>query len=265
MQIATWNVNSLRVRLPQLLDWLGANQPDIVALQETKLLDAAFPAAEIGAAGYHVVFNGQKTYNGVAILARTPLSGAVIEIPSFDDDQRRVLAASCAGVRVVNLYVPNGQAPGSDKYEYKLRWLKALRVWLRAELAQYPQLLVLGDFNIAPDDRDVHDPEAWVGSVHVSEPEREALGELLQIGFLDVFRQFDQPPQAFSWWDYRAGAFRRNHGLRIDLILASRVLAPRCTGCRIDRLARSAERASDHAPVIASFDISLPGPALALP
>jgi exodeoxyribonuclease-3 len=255
MEIATWNVNSLRVRLPQLLEWLGANQPDIVALQETKVLDAAFPAAEIAGAGYQVLFNGQKTYNGVAILARTPLSAAVIEIPNFDDQQRRVLAASCAGVRVVNLYIPNGQAPGSDKYDYKLRWLQALRLWLRAELAQYPRLLVLGDFNIAPEDRDVHDPAAWAGSVHVSEPERAALGELLQIGLRDVFRQFDQPPQSFSWWDYRAGAFRRNHGLRIDLILAAAELATRCTGCRIDRLARSGERVSDHAPVIASFDI----------
>jgi exodeoxyribonuclease-3 len=191
----------------------------------------------------------------VAILARTPLSESVLEIPSFDDQQRRVLAVNCGSVRVVNLYVPNGQSIGSDKYEYKLRWLKALRAWLRAELAQYPQLLVLGDFNIAPEDRDVHDPAAWSGSVLVSEPERAALGQLLQIGLSDVFRQFDQPPASFSWWDYRAGSFRRNNGLRIDLILASTLLAPRCTGCRIDRLARSGERASDHAPVIASFDI----------
>jgi exodeoxyribonuclease-3 len=255
MQIVTWNVNSLRVRLPQLLDWLAANEPDIVALQETKLTDAAFPVAELQAAGYQVVCNGQKTYNGVAILARSPLTETVLEIPSFDDQQRRVLAASCSPVRVVNLYVPNGQAPGSDKYLYKLRWLQALRVWLQAELAQYPPLLVLGDFNIAPEDRDVHDPQTWAGSVHVSEPERAAFGQLLQIGLLDVFRQFDQPPQSFSWWDYRAGALRRNHGLRIDLILASIPLAARCTGCRIDRLARSAERASDHAPVIAVFDI----------
>jgi exodeoxyribonuclease III len=255
MQIVTWNVNSLRVRLPQLLEWLAANQPDIVALQETKVLDEAFPAAEIAAAGYQLAVNGQKTYNGVAILARTPLRESVLEIPSFDDQQRRVLAVSCGGLRVVNLYVPNGQSIGSDKYEYKLRWLKALRVWLRAELAQYPQLVVLGDFNIAPEDRDVHDPAAWSGSVLVSEPERAALGELLQIGLSDVFRQFDQPPQTFSWWDYRAGSFRRNNGLRIDLILASTPLAPRCSGCRVDKLARSGERASDHAPVIASFDI----------
>jgi exodeoxyribonuclease-3 len=255
MQIVTWNVNSLRVRLAQLLDWLAANRPDIVALQETKVLDAAFPAAEIAAAGYQVAFNGQKTYNGVAILARTPLSESVLEIPSFDDHQRRVLAVSCGAVRVVNLYVPNGQAVGSEKYDYKLRWLKALAIWLRAELAQYPRLLVLGDFNIAPEDRDVHDPAAWAGSVLVSEPERAALSDLVQIGLADVFRLFDQPPDSFSWWDYRAGGFRRNHGLRIDLILASAPLAPRCSGCRIDRVARGGERASDHAPVIASFDI----------
>jgi exodeoxyribonuclease-3 len=255
MQIATWNVNSLRVRLPQLLEWLAANQPDIVALQETKVTDADFPVAPIAAAGYQVAFNGQKTYNGVAVLAREPLSESVLEIPSFDDQQRRVLAVSCGALRVVNLYVPNGQAPGSEKYLYKLRWLEALRAWLAAELAQYPQLLVLGDFNIAPEDRDVHDPAAWAGSVLVSEPERAALLQLMQVGLVDVFRRFEQPEQSFSWWDYRAGSFRRNHGLRIDLILASPLLAPRCTGSRIDRLARSGERASDHAPVIASFDL----------
>jgi len=255
MQIVTWNVNSLRVRLPQLLEWLAANQPDIVALQETKVPDAEFPAAPIAAAGYQVAFNGQKTYNGVAVLAREPLSESVLEIPSFDDQQRRVLAVSCGGLRVVNLYVPNGQSVGSEKYDYKLRWLAALRAWLSAELAQYPQLVALGDFNIAPEDRDVHDPAAWSGSVLVSEPERTALAELMQIGLSDVFRRFDQPPQSFSWWDYRAGSFRRNNGLRIDLILASTPLAPRCTGSRIDRLARGGERASDHAPVIAAFDI----------
>ena len=255
MQIVTWNVNSLRVRLPQLLEWLAANQPDIVALQETKVTDADFPVAPIAAAGYQVAFNGQKTYNGVAVLAREPLAESVLEIPSFDDQQRRVLAVSCGGLRVVNLYVPNGQSPGSEKYHYKLRWLAALRAWLAAELAQYPQLVVLGDFNIAPEDRDVHDPQAWSGSVLVSEPERAALVELLHIGLADVFRRFEQPEQSFSWWDYRAGSFRRNNGLRIDLILASTPLAPRCTGSHIDRLARSGERASDHAPVIASFDI----------
>jgi len=255
MQIATWNVNSLRVRLQQLLEWLAANAPDVVAVQETKLTDDAFPVAQINAAGYQVVFNGQKTYNGVAVLARLPLTEAVIEIPGFDDPQRRVLAVSCGGVRVVNLYVPNGQTLVSEKFEYKLRWLKALRAWLSDELRRHPQLVVLGDFNIAPEDRDVHDPAAWVGSVHVSAPEREALADLLLIGLSDVFRKFEQPAQSYSWWDYRAGAFRRDRGLRIDLILASTALAERCGACRIDREPRRAERASDHTPVIASFDI----------
>ena len=254
-KITTWNVNSLRVRLPQLLVWLEAEAPDAVALQETKLADDAFPASELAAAGYQSLANGQKTYNGVALLARAPVADPVRELPGFEDPQRRLLAATVGGTRVVNLYVPNGQAVGSDKYEYKLRWLKALRVWLRQELARHPRLVVLGDFNIAPEDRDVHDPAAWVGSVHVSEPEREALRELVGIGFEDVFRRFEQPPGSYSWWDYRQGAFRRNHGLRIDLILASSALAPACRGCSIDVALRRVERASDHAPVTASFDI----------
>lgn len=255
MQIATWNVNSLRVRLPQLLTWLQENKPDIMALQETKLPDEAFPGAQIEAAGYHFLRSGQKTYNGVAILSREPLQASVSAIPGFEDPQRRVLAASAGAVRIVNLYVPNGQSVGSEKYEYKLRWLAALKDWLSAELATHPQLIALGDFNVAPEDRDVHDPAAWMGAVLVSAPERAALGALLRLGIVDVFREFAQPPQTFSWWDYRAGSFRRNNGLRIDLILASALLAPRCNGCRVDKLARSGERASDHAPVIASFDI----------
>jgi exodeoxyribonuclease-3 len=255
MLIATWNVNSLRVRLPQLLSWLAENKPDIMALQETKLPDEAFPGAQIEAAGYHFLCSGQKTYNGVAILSREPLQAAANSIPGFEDPQRRVLAASRGAVRIVNLYVPNGQAVGSDKYAYKLRWLGALRAWLAAEVRTHPRLLALGDFNIAPDDRDVHDPAAWVGAVHVSVPEREALRALLQLGMVDVFREFEQPPETFSWWDYRAGSFRRNAGLRIDLILAATALATRCTACEIDRAARRAERASDHAPVLASFDI----------
>jgi exodeoxyribonuclease-3 len=191
----------------------------------------------------------------VAILARSPLSETAQQIPRFDDSQRRVLAACCGPLRIVNLYVPNGQEVGSAKYEYKLNWLRALREWLREELERYPRLVVLGDFNIAPEDRDVHDPAAWIGSVHVSEPEREALRGLLQLGLTDVFRRFEQPPQSFSWWDYRAGSFRRNHGLRIDLLLASAPLARLCTACRIDRGPRALQRASDHAPVLASFDI----------
>jgi len=255
VRIATWNVNSLRVRLPQLLEWLAASAPDVVALQETKLTDDAFPADELRAAGYHCVYSGQKTYNGVATLARTELHGALRDIPGYDDPQRRVLAASVAGVRVINLYVPNGQSVDSDKYHYKLGWLRALRSWLRQELAAHPQLVVLGEFNIAPEDRDVHDPAAWIGSVHVSPEERAALQATLELGLVDVFRQFEQPPQSFSWWDYRAGSFRRNHGLRIDLLLASAPLAARCTACDIDREPRRAERASDHTPVIATFDI----------
>jgi len=255
VRIATWNVNSLRVRLPQLLEWLAASAPDVVALQETKLTDDAFPADELRAAGYHCVYSGQKTYNGVATLARTELHGALRDIPGYDDPQRRVLAASVAGVRVINLYVPNGQSVDSDKYHYKLGWLRAVRSWLRQELAAHAQLVVLGDFNIAPEDRDVHDPAAWVGSVLVSPEERAALQATLELGLVDVFRRFEQPPQSFSWWDYRAGSFRRNNGLRIDLLLASAALAARCTACDIDREPRRVERASDHTPVIATFDI----------
>ena len=255
MKLATWNVNSLRVRLPQLLEWLDSNSPDVVALQETKLTEDAFPAAELLSSGYHSVFSGQKTYNGVAILARTELTDRLCDMPGYDDPQRRVLAVTVGGVRVINLYVPNGQSVGSDKFLYKLGWLRSLRGWLRQELAVHDRLLVLGDFNIAPEDRDVHDPAAWVGSVHVSPEEREALRATLALGLVDVFRKFDQPSHSFSWWDYRAGAFHRNHGLRIDLLLASSALAARCSACSIDAAPRRAERASDHTPVIGTFDI----------
>jgi exodeoxyribonuclease-3 len=255
VRIATWNVNSLRVRLPQLLEWLASANVDVVALQETKLTDDAFPAAELLTAGYHSVWSGQKTYNGVALLARTEPTAALRDMPGFDDPQRRVLAASVGGVRVIDLYVPNGQSVGSDKFLYKLGWLRSLREWLRGELAAHPLLLVLGDFNIAPEDRDVHDPAAWTGSVHVSAEERAALWDTLGLGLVDVFRQFEQPPQSFSWWDYRAGAFRRNQGLRIDLLLASHALAARCRACDIDVGPRRGERASDHTPVIGTFDI----------
>ncbi len=253
--IATWNVNSLRVRLPQLGEWLASNPVDTLALQETKLEDDAFPRAEIEALGYQVVFSGQRTYNGVAILARAPPTGVVTAIPGFEDPQRRVLAATVDGVRVVNLYVPNGQSVDSDKYAYKLRWLEALRGWLAGEVARHPRIVVLGDFNIAPDDRDVHDPPAWAGSVLVSEPERAALRGLTALGLQDSFRLFEQPADSYSWWDYRQGAFRRNHGLRIDLLLVSDELAARCTRSAVDREPRRAERPSDHAPAFASFDI----------
>ena len=259
MRIATWNVNSLRMRQAQLLDWLALARPDVVALQETKLPDDAFPLAELRQAGYESAFAGQKSYNGVATLVRAADGAAPLEVvrdmPGYDDPQRRVLAVTVAGVRIINLYVPNGQSVGSDKYYYKLGWLRALRAWLREELAAHPRLAVLGDFNVAPEDRDVHDPAAWVGSVLVSPEERAALRAALELGLVDVFRKFEQPPRSFSWWDYRAGALRRNEGLRIDLLLASTALAERCTRCAIDREPRLAERASDHTPVIATFDI----------
>jgi exodeoxyribonuclease-3 len=256
MRLATWNVNSLRVRLPHLRDWLADNPVDVVALQETKLTDADFPREEIEALGMRVVFSGQRTYNGVALLARNPIEDVVAGIPGFDDEQKRVLAGTVAGVRVVDVYVPNGQAVGSEKYAYKLRWLEALRGYVADQLARHERLVVLGDYNIAPEDRDVHDPKAWEGSVHVSEPERSALRALLDTGLEDCFRRFEQPEKSFSWWDYRMMAFRRNAGLRIDLILASRALAGKCAACHIDKAPRKLERPSDHAPVVAAFDIS---------
>jgi exodeoxyribonuclease-3 len=255
VRIATWNVNSLRVRLPQLLEWLPRAELDVLAMQETKLPDPDFPHAELGALGYQMLSSGQKTYNGVALLSRWPLSEAVTDIPGFEDPARRVLAATTGGLRVVNLYVPNGQSLESDKYLYKLRWLDALGEWLREEVQRHRRLLVLGDFNIAPEDREVHDPAAWEGSVHVSEPERRSLRALLALGLVDLFRRFEQPPQSFSWWDYRMLAFRRNHGLRIDLMLGLEELARACTACVIDRGPRRAERPSDHAPVIADFSL----------
>jgi exodeoxyribonuclease-3 len=257
--IATWNVNSLRVRMPQLTEWLGANALDVIALQETKSTDADFPLQGVEALGFQVAFSGQKTYNGVATLSKAPLLDVVTAIPGFADEQKRILAATTGGVRVVNVYVPNGQATGSEKYTYKLGWLSALEGFLKEEIARHDQLLLLGDFNIAPEDRDVHDPAAWADSVLVSAPERAALGRLTSLGLTDVFRLFDQPAKAFSWWDYRQGAYRRNHGLRIDLILATPILAAKCRSCSIDREPRAWERPSDHAPCKASFDISASG------
>ena len=254
-QVATWNVNSLRVRLPHLAEWLAANPVDVMALQETKLPDADFPAADLQALGWNSACSGQRTYNGVAILSRNPATGVVAGIPGFDDEQRRVLAVSLGSLRVIDVYVPNGQTVGSDKFAYKLRWLDALREYVAAELRRHPHLVVLGDFNVAPEDRDVHDPSAWEGSVHVSPPERAALQALLGAGLTDCFRLFEQPEKSFSWWDYRMMAFRRNAGLRIDLILASSALAQKCGACHIDKAPRKLERPSDHTPVVASFDI----------
>jgi exodeoxyribonuclease III len=253
--VASWNVNSLRVRLPQLVEWLPATTIDVIGLQETKLTDDAFPQAELEALGYHVARSGQKTYNGVALLSRNPLTDLVTDFSDYDDPQRRLLAASSSGVRYVNVYVPNGQAVGADKYEYKLRWLKSLHRFLKQELAQHPRLVVMGDFNIAPDDRDVHDPVLWKDQILCSAAEREALQGLLQLGLADSFRLFDQATGSFSWWDYRQAGFRRNLGLRIDLILASSELATQCRQAHIDTEPRRAERPSDHTPVLASFEL----------
>lgn len=255
MLIASWNVNSLRVRLNHLKDWLAANPVDVIALQETKLPDADFPIDEFRSVGMHTVSSGQRTYNGVAILSKQEPVDVVSGIPGFDDEQRRVLAATVSGVRVIDVYVPNGQTVGSDKFAYKLRWLEALGRYVAAELARHPRLIVLGDYNIAPEDRDVHDPKAWEGCVHVSEPERAALRSVEGTGLVDCFRLFEQPDKSFSWWDYRMMAFRRNAGLRIDLILASAELAKKCAQSHIDKAPRRLERPSDHAPVLARFDI----------
>lgn len=248
MKIATWNVNSLKVRLPQVLDWLAANQPDALCVQELKLEDKAFPTAELEAAGWHAVFNGQKTYNGVAILAREALHDVVRDIPGFVDEQKRIIAATLAGIRVICGYFPNGQAVGTEKFEYKLRWLAALTEWLREELKAHERLVLGGDFNIAPEDRDAH-PD-WKDDIHVSPPERTAFAELTALGLVDAFRLFEQPDASYSWWDYRMGAFRRNFGLRIDHILVSTALANACRSCTIDKTPRRLERPSDHAPVI---------------
>ena len=255
MKIATWNVNSMKVRLPHVLEWLAANSPDVLVLQEIKQVTDAFPAGELREAGYESLANGQKTYNGVAVVARSAPDEPVLEIPGLDDPQRRVLASTVDGVRVVNLYVPNGQAVGSEKYEYKLGWLAALREFLRDEMTRHEKLVVLGDFNIAPADEDVYDAEKWGEAILCSPLERKALGELLGLGLTDVFRKFEQPEKTYSWWDYRAAGFRRNAGLRIDLILTSETMTERCKASYVDKEPRAWERPSDHAPVIAEFDL----------
>jgi exodeoxyribonuclease-3 len=253
VKLATWNVNSLKVRLPHLLDWLAANPVEVICLQETKSQDADFPIEALRTAGYHCAFSGQKTYNGVAILSREPLVDVQCGIPDFEDEQKRVIAATVGDVRVVCVYVPNGQSVGSDKYGYKLKWLAALNDWLRAELVRHSQLALLGDYNIAPEDRDVYDPAGWQGQILVSEAEREAFHRLESLGLKDSFRLFEQPEKSYSWWDYRMMAFRRNLGLRIDHILLSDALAVRCKSCEIDRAPRRLERPSDHTPVIAEI------------
>lgn len=253
MKLATWNVNSLKVRLPQVLQWLAASPVDVLCLQETKLTDDKFPLAEIEAAGYQAVFTGQKTYNGVAILSRHPMTDIVKNNPLFDDEQQRIISATVLGIRIICAYVPNGQAIDSDKYAYKLRWLEALTQWLSSELQHYPELALLGDYNIAPTDADVHDPVAWQNQVLVSPAERAAFERLCALPLTDAFRLFPQEEKIFSWWDYRQMAFRRNRGLRIDHILLSAPLTARCIHCEIDKLPRKWEQPSDHTPVIATL------------
>ncbi len=254
VKIATWNVNSLRVRLEQVLDWSAAGQPDLLALQETKVTDDKFPVEALESAGWTLQYAGQPAYNGVAVLAREPLERLADALPGFEDDARRLLAVRAGEIVLVNIYVPNGQSVGSEKYAYKLAWLEALVDYLRVLREDYSQIVVVGDYNIAPEDRDVHDPIAWEGKVLVSEPERVAFAKLLALGFEDGFRLFEQPEESYSWWDYRQGGFRRNRGLRIDHVLLTPALAERCRAITIDREPRGWDRPSDHAPVVAEFN-----------
>lgn len=253
MRVATWNVNSLNVRLGHVLDWLASADVDVLCLQELKLSLEKYPTAELRAAGYESVVNGQKTYNGVAIVSRLPMSDVTVDIPDYADEQKRVIAATIGGTRLVCAYFPNGQSLESDKYRYKLDWLDAMHGYMLQQLATHPRLALLGDYNIAPEDRDVHDPAAWVGQVLVSPKERAAWGALTGAGLIDCFRLFEQPEKTFSWWDYRMLGFRRNAGMRIDHILASSALAADCRACVVDRAPRKLEKPSDHAPVVADF------------
>jgi exodeoxyribonuclease-3 len=254
-KIATWNVNSLRVRLPHVLQWLSDYQPDVLALQEIKLPDDDFPIEAIRQAGYYVYYSGQKTYNGVALLSRSPCTDLVKDIPGLDDPQRRVLAGTIQGMRILNLYVPNGESIESEKYAYKLNWLHHLKLFVAEEIKKYPKLILLGDFNIAPTPLDVHDPILWEGKVLFSEKERAALQDIMNLGLIDSFRLHAQPEKSFSWWDYRLNAFKRNMGLRIDHIFINKALSSHCKHCYIDKLPRALERPSDHAPVVGEFDI----------
>ncbi|CAM4481727.1 MAG: Exodeoxyribonuclease III [Legionella sp.] len=255
LKLASWNVNSLKIRLEQVLAWMDSSQMDILAVQETKLTDENFPESSFTEMGYHVVYSGQKTYNGVAVISRYPITEAVTDIPDLDDPQRRILAVTVAGIRLINLYVPNGSELTSDKYEYKLNWLQKVTAFIQQQLSTYSQVAVVGDFNIAPEDRDVHDPTEWEGCVLVSPPEREAFAGLLQLGLHDSFRNFEQPEKTFSWWDYRAAGFRRNRGLRIDHVLLNQELNTLCRSSSIDVEPRKAERPSDHAPAWVELDV----------
>lgn len=255
LKVASWNVNSLNVRLPHVLAWCASASPDILALQETKLPDERFPGDALREAGYQSLFSGQKTYNGVAILSREAGADMVTDVPGLDDPQRRILAATFGDIRVIDLYVVNGSEVGSEKFSYKMHWLEKVTDFISAELAQHEELIVLGDFNIAPADRDVHDPEAWHEKILCSTQERNALERMMSLGLSDTFRLFEQAEKSWSWWDYRMAAFRRNLGLRIDFVLASKALLEQCSAAYIDREPRTQERPSDHTPVIAEFDI----------
>jgi exodeoxyribonuclease-3 len=254
MKFATWNVNSLTVRLPQVLDWLQANPVDVLVLQELKMTDDKFPADAFVQAGYTAHWFGQKTYNGVAILSRTPVTHVVKNIPVFEDDMARVISATVASahgdIRVIGGYFPNGQAPGTDKFEYKMEWLKGLRAWVRVELQNYPRLVLMGDYNITFDDADVWDPEGMRDQIHCTDEERYHLNSLIALGLTDSYRLFEQAPKSYSWWDYRDFRFKRNQGLRIDHILISAALKPLAKSCIIDKTPRKNERPSDHAPVV---------------
>ncbi len=253
MQLATWNVNSLTVRLPQVLDWLATNPVDALVLQETKCTDDKFPQEAIESAGYKVAFFGQKTYNGVALLSRTQATDVVKNIPNFEDEMARVIAGTVGDVRVIGAYFPNGQAPGSEKFVYKMQWLEALHNWLHEELKQHPKLVLMGDFNITADDRDVWDPEVLKDTIHCTVEERTHFQSLIELGTHDAFRLFDQPEKSYSWWDYREFAFRRNRGLRIDHILVSDALKDTVQACVIDKTPRKNERPSDHTPVVVTL------------
>jgi exodeoxyribonuclease-3 len=254
MKIATWNVNSMKVRLPHVVEWLQNHEPDVLVLQEIKQLTENFPTAALQEIGYHSIASGQKTYNGVAVISKSPATNPVTDFPDLDDPQRRILASTVDGIRIVDLYIPNGSEVGSEKYEYKLNWLQSLRNFLEAEMQRHENVVVLGDFNIAPADADVYDPEKWGDAILCSPLERQALGKLFDLGLTDVFRKFEHPEGTFSWWDYRAAGFRRNAGLRIDLILTSDSMTERCKASYVDKEPRAWERPSDHAPVVAEFD-----------
>lgn len=255
MKIATWNVNSLRVRLEHVQNWLTEHKPDVLCLQEIKLINEDFPIDAIKECGYHSLFNGQKTYNGVANLSLAEPQDVLLDIPELDDAQRRFIAASYGDTRVINVYVPNGQALDSDKFVYKQQWFEKLHAYIKQQLKQYTRVVLLGDFNITLADEDIHDPEEWAGQIHCSDTERTMLNNLMQLGLFDTFRKFEQEEKSFSWWDYRAAAFRRNRGLRIDLILSSDKLQQAASACYIDKEPRKLERPSDHTPVIAEFTV----------